>query len=80
MFLRQPDFFHFMPDPKAFALTQCVFHLLQTDFDFHHLAAMRQRKAEDGVVLWRAVWPKRQGPVIVTQAAKPVASIIQVPP
>jgi hypothetical protein len=41
LFSRQLNFFRFMPGSETFAVTQCVFHLIQTDFDFHKLAAIR---------------------------------------
>ena len=54
----QLNFFGFVSDHKAFACTERVFHLLQADFDFEHLAAIGQGKPKYGVILWRAAWPK----------------------
>src|SRR5262249_40404109 len=50
-------FFRFMADHKAFAFTQRIFHLLQTDFHFQHVAAVRDGKAKYSVVLRRSAWP-----------------------
>jgi predicted nuclease of predicted toxin-antitoxin system len=52
----QLDFFGFMTDYETLALTQRVRHCVQTDFDFQHLAAVRQRKPQCSVVLRRAPW------------------------
>jgi hypothetical protein len=38
------NFFRFMADHEGFALTQRVFHLLKTDFDFQPPAAVRHGK------------------------------------
>src|SRR5262245_14125586 len=59
IFASQLDLLHFMADHKAFTLTQRVPHLLQTDFDFQKLAAVRQGKSKYSVVLRRAAWPER---------------------
>jgi hypothetical protein len=53
MFPSELYFFRFMADHKAFAVAQHIFHLLQTDFDFQHLAAVRQGKPKYSVVLRR---------------------------
>src|SRR5215471_16912209 len=52
------NFFRFMADHKAFALTERVFHLVQTNLDFQPLAAVRHRKPKYGVVLGRTTWPE----------------------
>jgi len=41
MFASQLNFFGSMADHETFALTQCVLHLLKTDFDLQHLTAVR---------------------------------------
>jgi predicted nuclease of predicted toxin-antitoxin system len=46
-----------MTDYEMLALMQRVRHCVQTDFDFQHLAAARQRKPQCSVVLRRAPWP-----------------------
>src|SRR5262245_43463355 len=51
LFWRQLNFFRFMPDHKAFAFTQRVFHLLLTDSDFQHLTAVGYGKLKYSVVL-----------------------------
>ena len=56
LFSRQLNFFRFMPDQEVFAFTQRVFHLLLTDFDFQHLAAVGHGKPKYRVVLRRAAW------------------------
>src|SRR6516225_3265355 len=53
-------------------LTQRVFHVLLADFDFQHLAAVRQGEPKYSVVLRRTARPERQCPVIVPHATKPV--------
>ena len=58
LFSRQLNFFGFVSDHKAFACTERVFHLLQTDFDFEHLAAVGHGKPKYGVILRRATGPK----------------------
>jgi hypothetical protein len=54
----QLNFFGFVPDHEASASTERVFHLIYTDFDFQHLAAVGQGKPKYGVILWRTTWPK----------------------
>jgi hypothetical protein len=41
MFPSELYVFGFIADHKAFALMQRLFHFLQTDFHFQHLAAVR---------------------------------------
>ena len=50
MFASQMNFFRSMADHETFALTQCVLHLLKTDFDLQHMTAVRYRKPKYGVV------------------------------
>src|SRR5215467_12845569 len=52
------NFFRFMVDHEAFALTKRVFHLFQTDFDFQPLAAVCHRKPKCSAFLRRATWPE----------------------
>ena len=58
MFFGQPNFFCFMPDEQAFALSQSVLHLLHTNLDVQHLTAVGQGKPQYGVVLRRSAWPE----------------------
>ena len=58
MFPSQLNFFRFMADHEAFALTERVFHLFQTDFDFQPLAAICHRKPKYTVFLRRTTWPE----------------------
>ena len=58
LYSRQPNFFRFMPDHEAFPFTQRIFHLLLTDFDFQHLAAVSYVKPKYSVVLRRATRPE----------------------
>src|SRR6516162_5553110 len=55
-FPSQLNFFGFMADRKAIPLTQRVFHLVQSDFDFQHLGTVCHGKQKYGVVFRRATW------------------------
>ena len=37
---------------------QILIHLLLTDFDLQHVAAIGHRKPKYGAILWRAAWPE----------------------
>ena len=58
IFPSQLNFFCFMADHKAFAFTERVFHLFQTDFDFQPLAAICHRKPKCSAFLRGATWPE----------------------
>src|SRR5215470_2729158 len=58
MLASQLNFLRFMADHETFAVTQRVFHLLQTDFDFQPLAAVCHRKPKCSAFLRRATWPE----------------------
>ena len=69
MFFGQPDFFCFMPDEQAFALSQSVLHLLRANLDVQHLTAAGRGKSLDSVVfglsagdVWRACAPAAKAP------------------
>jgi hypothetical protein len=47
-----------MADHKAFTLTQRIFDLIETDFDFQEMAAVSQRKPKYGVLFGRTTWPE----------------------
>jgi hypothetical protein len=49
MFRSELDLFRFMSDHKAVALEQGVFHVVRTDFDLQHLAAVRHGKPKRGI-------------------------------
>src|ERR1700758_1370891 len=57
-FSRQLNFFRFVSEHKAIPCTARGFHLLQTDFDFEHLAVIGQGKPKYGVILRCATRPK----------------------
>src|SRR6516162_9374548 len=68
----QLNFFRFVADRKTFALTQCVFHLFETNFDFQPLAAIGHWEPKYSVVLRCATRCERQRPAVIPHAAKPV--------
>jgi hypothetical protein len=58
MFLAQTNLFLFVPDDQAVPFAQRVLHLLESDFDFQCLAAVRQGKPKQSVVLRRTTGPE----------------------